>query len=569
MKLKLKPMMMLLVIIPMIVLAVCTVLVTRSKANDLAEKNLEISLKATADAFRSAIENGHPGNYYLEDGKAYKGEYCISDDTSIVDSIKNASGCEATFFWGDTRKMTSILNADTNKRIIDTKTTDENVLLNVLGKGESYFNPSLVINGTDYYVIYYPVFQNNSKEVIGMTFIGISNETVTNCITGMMTSVLIATVAILIAAAVICILIVEHIVKAVNETSAAIDSMAQGDMTYEINPANLKRVDEVGDMCRALTKLEKELQGTFRSIIEKSHELNITSSNLEKLAGETSSTIKAVETAVDDIATGATSQAGDTTQASMNVNEMGALIKNTVNAINNLSQNSESMEISGKTAVSILENLRQINEDAVKAIDTIAEQTMVTNESALKIREATDIITSIAEETNLLSLNASIEAARAGDAGRGFAVVADQISKLAEQSNNSGQEIERITSSLIEDSNRAVETMKEVKKIMNEQADRMNKTNEAFAEVQTGIGNATDTVNGIERMSSDLDNEREKIVDIIQNLSAIAEENAANAEETSASTSMVTTAMLNVSEAAAELKKITVEFDESMRGFKF
>lgn len=248
---------------------------------------------------------------------------------------------------------------------------------------------------------------------------------------------------------------------------------------------------------------------------------------------------------------------------------MGELIEQTVSEIGDLRTVSGKMTESGETALTILNELIAVNETAVRAIELIAKQTDETNAAALKIREATDIITSIAEETNLLSLNASIEAARAGDAGRGFAVVADQISKLAEQSNQSGQEIENITTALIEDSNKAVETMKEVSSIMSEQASKMATTNEAFSVVKDGIFASRKSVEHINEMSAKLDQARKDIIDIIQSLTAVSEENAASTEETSAATNEVSAATQSVATAAVSLKQITNDLTISLSRFKF
>lgn len=105
----------------------------------------------------------------------------------------------------------------------------------------------------------------------------------------------------------------------------------------------------------------------------------------------------------------------------------------------------------------------------------------------MKIRAAVDLITSIAEETNLLSLNASIEAARAGEQGRGFAVVAGQIQKLAEQSNESAGSIADIIGELLKDSENSVHIMEEVQEIMNEQQEKLQATRRQFMEVGDGI----------------------------------------------------------------------------------
>jgi methyl-accepting chemotaxis protein len=222
------------------------------------------------------------------------------------------------------------------------------------------------------------------------------------------------------------------------------------------------------------------------------------------------------------------------------------------------------MKEAGDSATETLSQLEQINAKTREAIDVIVEQTNTTNSSAGKIREATNLITSIAEETNLLSLNASIEAARAGEQGKGFAVVASQISKLAEQSNESARQIEAIIDSLISDSAKSVETMDEVQKIMEEQSEKVGQTVEMFGKVKEGINTSINGISNIAEKTRKLDDARVNVVDVVQNLTAIAEENAASTEETSASVTEVNNVVLNISKDANDLDEIALKLKQQI-----
>lgn len=243
------------------------------------------------------------------------------------------------------------------------------------------------------------------------------------------------------------------------------------------------------------------------------------------------------------------------------------MIEETNNEVEKLRNNARSMRDSGDKALNILAELNNINQKTKEAIQTIYEQTNMTNESALKIKEATDIITDIAEETNLLSLNASIEAARAGEQGRGFAVVASQIQKLAEQSNDSARQIADIINLLITDSEKTVETMEDVKAVIEQQNEHVINTGKAFMEVKTGIDSSVESVREITAKTKQLDDARVKVVDVVQNLTAIAEENAASTEETSASASEVGAIMGTISDNAQQLNTIADELKNSIKQF--
>ena len=377
------------------------------------------------------------------------------------------------------------------------------------------------------------------------------------------------TVVMVIIVSIIAFFFVSRIVKPIITVTDVVGQLAHMDFSEIEGQEKLTaRADETGQMSRAVAELRRQLVEVVSDLRGQSEKLYEASDVLNVNASETATTVEQVEKAVSEISDGASSQADETQKATENVILMGSMVEETTRQVEELTDNANDMRKSSDEALDTLQNLGRINERAREAIDVIYEQTNNTNESAMKIREATSLITSIAEETNLLSLNASIEAARAGEQGRGFAVVASQIQKLAEQSNDSARQIENIIDSLIEDSQKSVATMEDVKKIMESQSESVGRTNESFTQVRDGITQSLDGVNQIADKTKRLDAARVNVVDVVQNLTAIAEENAASTEETSASVTEVSTIVYSISENAAKLKEVAEHLEQSMSIFK-
>jgi len=347
------------------------------------------------------------------------------------------------------------------------------------------------------------------------------------------------------------------------------EELSKMDFTEKEEYAKIvKRKDEVGSMGRALSTLRLELIHIVERIREESSLLLETSADLSMSASETFTTMEQLEAAVNEIAEGANAQAADTQRATENVVVMGNMVEETDQQVAELVEYAEQMRKAGTDATAILNQLTDVNNQTERYIDVIAQQTATTNESAQKIHEAADMITDIAEETNLLSLNASIEAARAGEQGRGFAVVAAQIQKLAEQSNESAQQIGDIIRTLMEDSEKAVSIMGDVKDIMQKQSEHVERTKDAFAEIQSGVDQSIRGMEVISEKTQQLDKARAGVIDVVQELSAIAEENAASTEETSASVTEVSAISSELSEEAKRLKEISNAMEERMAVFK-
>lgn len=328
------------------------------------------------------------------------------------------------------------------------------------------------------------------------------------------------------------------------------------------------RKDEVGMIANAMKVLVDAMYNVVAGLKEKSGELQKTAGEMSNNSASTSEAIRNVETAIQEIAQGAGSQATETTNASERVIHIGDQIADTKEKSSRLSGVAERINHSSEEALQTLKILVDINEKAKAAVEQINRQTLNTNDSVLKIRDAAQLITSIAEETNLLSLNASIEAARAGEQGSGFAVVAGQIKKLAEQSNESAKYIDEIIEALLEESSCAVQVMDEVKEIMKKQSEHLADTKDCFGEVSHNVEVTQSEISNIDHTISNMDEERSSVIDVVQSLTAIAEENAASTEESLASTEMVNGMIKEVAEIAKALEELANEIESDISIFK-
>lgn len=551
---------------PLAVLGIIIVLLSNARINTVVTNSILTGLKSAAVAVRDTLTYVDEGDYGFDrNNKFCKGEFNISKSPELVDNIKEASDIDITIFYGNIRYMTSLLDSSDN-RMIGTRAGDE-VVKEVIENGNEYFSRNVDVYGEKYFGYYIPLY-NNEGTPVGMVFAGIPQADAKAQIQSILLVMVGIVFATAVLAAIFLVFIVRRLVQALRKGSVALEQVAHGDLNVELDRTVLKRKDEIGNISRAIMRLKEELSGTIAVIKTQSDELNGAAAYLQNRTAETSDSLSQVERAVGEVAEGATNQAEETQTATDNVVNMGHMVEETASEADEMNQSAQNMRKLGQEAFDTLHELQRINEEAKQSIDVIYEQTNTTNQSAQKIKEATNLITSIAEETNLLSLNASIEAARAGEQGRGFAVVASQIQKLAEQSNESAKQIENIISDLIADSDKSVETMDIVRGIMDKQSQNVVRTDECFGEVLKGIESSIETIAGIADKAEKMNGAKVSVVDSVQNLTAIAEENAASTEETSASIIEIANAVADISARAEQLKGIADKMDESMAIFK-
>jgi methyl-accepting chemotaxis protein len=302
-----------------------------------------------------------------------------------------------------------------------------------------------------------------------------------------------------------------------------------------INKNYLNRKDETGDMIRALSSMRVNVAEFIRKTADATEQVAASSEELTATSQEAATSSEEVAKTIEEIAKGASEQAVDTETAANSVEELGALLEQDLTYIKELNVAASQIEKKKEEGFLIIKDLINKTEKNNDASSNIYNIIMSNNESAEKIESASTMIQNIADQTNLLALNAAIEAARAGEAGKGFAVVADEIRKLAEQSNSFTNDIKNVINELKTKSQGAVKIMEETKHIVEEQAGSVGETQEKFEGIAEAIDFIKNIINKLNNSAELMSDNKNKIIELTQNLSSISEENAAGTEQVSAS----------------------------------
>ncbi len=551
-------------VVPALTIALVLIIFSRtSLADGLTTRSLD-GLELLANSVRAGYFN-MPGEFHMgHEGDLYVGDFNISQGTDEIDAYVEGTDADVTICLGKTRVATSLKNSS-GERIVGTDIADD--VWNTVSSGKVYRTSDIVVNGLDYCAVYVPLY-SESDDIIGAVFAGEPRTEVQAFINQKVLSFAILGNVLILVFGTTSILIASRLARMILSAKKSLDVLAQGDLSVQVDAKLVHRTDEIGEIGRAVSSLAERLKGIVSNLIQSINELNRAGVSLESVASQSSAAADEISSAVEDISKGAVSQAEEIETASTQIANMGAVIEKIVGNVGDLTSTADNMSNLGDQSIDTIGALSESNDRTNGSIKNIGRQIRETDDSIKKISAATALITSIASQTKLLSLNASIESARAGEAGRGFAVVATEIQKLAVQSNEAATEIHDIIEILLNDSETTLREMNETEELVKEQQVKLDETRSKVGEVNDGIIVSKDNTFKIKSNADECDNARIQVVDIITNLSAISEQNAASAEETTASMQELNATINTLSEEATLLKELAQQLEEDMKFFK-
>lgn len=475
----------------------------------------------------------------------------------MIENMSNSSEISYASYIDTTAHV--VAHNDVN--FVGTKVDAEKGVLQVLNNGKPHSEA-----GADVLDVFVPIVLE--EEVQGVLRIGFSMDNVNGAVARNNMIILGISIIAFLIVGVFLFRISSRVVAAIAEVNEELNYMANGDFTRKIDSKKLSGKDEIGEMALATESLSVSIKGIVSNVLSSTDALSSAAVQLNETSEQTTAASWEVGLAVDQISRGASQQAEETMQGAEAVSVLSKMIAENEKRLSSLNESTVVVNRLKEEGSEQLSGLIKQSDISKQASRSVSEVIVNTSESAQKIVKASEMIQSIADQTNLLALNAAIEAARAGEAGRGFSVVADEIRKLAEASNSFTKEISKVISDLLEKTDHAVVNIKELELVIENQLHSVQLTSDKFEGITEAIEVMQKSIGNVNQTEQEMLNQKEKIVEIIEHLSAISQENASGTEEAAASIKEQINAISIISESSSKLNELANILVDKVRTFK-
>nr|WP_075981872.1 HAMP domain-containing methyl-accepting chemotaxis protein [Bacillus massilionigeriensis] len=363
------------------------------------------------------------------------------------------------------------------------------------------------------------------------------------------------------------LLILRVKIRPMNQLTELSDRVAEGDLTVEqVKTKNTK--DEVGLLAASINKMVINLQGLVKQVQSTSEQVASSAEELLASSEQSSRSTEEVTMTIQQLAVGAENQV-------QSIEETAEIIQQIAESSNQIAINSEDSlqtaniatekAMEGNKALEI--SVNQMN-SIHQSVNGLAEVVKGLGDHSKEIGQIVDVITGIAEQTNLLALNAAIEAARAGEHGRGFAVVADEVRKLAEQSADSAKQISNLIAVIQAETDKAVHSMENTTNEVEGGIKLVNTAGTSFNEIQSSIDRVTEKIREVSSAVEGMANDTKRVVSSAQMVREVAEKASFGTQNVSASSQQQLASMEEITASAQSLTKVADELHTQIGKFQ-
>lgn len=552
-----------LIVVPLVLLLALLLSSSIVKSSASGRELFKEKLKAVAVSVNNSYNALVDGDWELIEGVLCKGGEPV--DNTLIDSIGRQNGIEITLFFGDTRYLTT-LKDDSGKRIVGTKVGSK-ITEDVLKNGREYINESISIKNKEYYALYMPL-TNSDGSIVGMLFIGQERQLIREFIYALCESIFYNGIVFCLIMIAVSFFLIKPIVTTIKGLSAELEKFSNGELDIHCKVPKINKNDELGILADSVNNLAFKFGEIIRAVQLQSGVLSEESEKLVQIADVSAGSIESISQAIDDVARGAEEQATDMTNTMGNIQELSATLDTVLSQVEKLSGVASGLKDYSDNTKGAMKELVSVNEKAKSSVHSMVVQTNETIKAMKEIDVILESIQDIASQTNLLSLNASIEAARAGGAGKGFAVVAGEVKKLADDCVNASKQISGIVKNISDEMEKSGALVRELEENADSQLAKLSGANDSVDNIIDGIFAVSGEITEINAEIKSLDSVKAGIGSAIENLSAISEENAASSEEVASSVTDVSSSVKNLSEAAEGISSSATALKDSISLFE-